>query len=74
MNFLLESGVPADQILVLTPQRTLQDPYLSVLRSPHMQPGGEASSATVGGLARRMLDLFWPLAADASRKVVRHLG
>ena len=66
MKFLLENGVPAGQILVLTPQRTLQDPYLSVLHSPTMLPGGEATSATVGGLARRTLDLFWPLVGAAA--------
>ncbi len=66
LRFLLASGVPADQILILTPQRTLQDPYLSVLHSPEMIPGGEATPATIGGLARRMVDLFWPLAAEAA--------
>src|SRR5687767_4601685 len=66
MKFLLESGIPAEQILVLTPQRTLQDPYLEIIRSPEMAPGGTVTPATVGGLARRMLDLFWPLAAEAA--------
>lgn len=63
MRFLLESGVPADQILILTPQRTLQDPYLNLVHSPETGAGGEVTPATMGGLARRMLDLFWPLAA-----------
>ncbi len=66
MKFLLESGVPADQVLILTPQRTLQDPYLTMLHSPQTAAGGEATPATVGGLARRMVDLFWPLAAEAA--------
>src|SRR5258706_10438129 len=66
MRFLLANGIPADQILILTPQRTLQDPYLNVLHSPQAAAGGEATPATVGGLARRMLDLFWPLAAEAA--------
>ena len=64
MKFLLESGIPADQILVLTPQRTLQDPYLELLHSPQMGAGGEVTPATIGGLARRTVDLFWPLAAE----------
>lgn len=64
MKFLLETGVPADQIIILTPQRTLQDPYLNILHSPQMAPGGEVTPATIGGLSRRMVDLFWPLAAE----------
>jgi len=64
MRFLLDNGIPADQILVLTPQRTLQDPYTSYLSSPQMAAGGQVTPATIGGLARRMADLFWPLAAD----------
>jgi hypothetical protein len=64
MRALLNSGVPADTILLLTPQRTLQDPYLNIIHSPEMLPGGEVTPATVGGLARRMVDLFWPLVAE----------
>ena len=64
MNFLLHNGVPADEILILTPQRTLQIPYLDLIHSPSMKAGGEVTSATIGGLARRTLDLFWPLAAE----------
>lgn len=64
VRFLLEQGIPADSILVLTPQRTLQEPYLDLLESPSRMAGGEVTPATVGGLARRMCDLFWPLAAE----------
>ncbi|MDX9991141.1 MAG: hypothetical protein RBS68_03735 [Anaerolineales bacterium] len=62
---LIEAGIPADSILLLTPQRGLQNPYLEALAS---QPyaGGEVTPATIGGLARRMVDLFWPLAAEAA--------
>lgn len=63
LHHLIKQGVPADQLLVLAPQRTLQDPYLNLIHSPQMEAGGEATPATIGGLARRMLDLFWPLAA-----------
>jgi len=60
---LVESGVPADSILLLTPQRGLQNPYLEAIAA---QPyaGGEVTPATMGGLARRMVDLFWPLTAE----------
>ena len=63
MRYLLQRGVYAESILVLTPQRTLQEPYQKVLQSPEIGAGGQVTLATVGGLARRMVDLFWPLAA-----------
>ncbi len=64
LRALLKANVPAGEILILTPQRTLQNPYLEVIRSPELAPGGEVTPATLGGLARRMVDLFWPLAAE----------
>jgi hypothetical protein len=66
MEYLLKQGVRADSLLILTPQRTLQEPYLASLHGPETAPGGEVTLATVGGLARRMVDLFWPLAADVA--------
>jgi len=63
---LLSAGVSGDSILVLTPQRTLQDPYLEPIRSPARAAGGEVATATIGGLARRMCDLFWPLLAESA--------
>lgn len=63
IRFLLEQGIPADSILLLTPQRTLQEPYLDLLENPDRLADGEVTPATIGGLARRMCDLFWPLAA-----------
>ncbi|MFZ5822432.1 MAG: hypothetical protein ACOYYJ_21280 [Chloroflexota bacterium] len=66
MRFLLEKGTRADSILVLTPQRTLQEPYLASFRGPGTAPGSEATFATLGGLARRMVELSWPLAAEAA--------
>jgi hypothetical protein len=66
LRYLLEQGVPADSILMLTPQRTMQEPYQDLLFSPERRAGGEVTSATIGGLARRMCDLFWPMAAEAA--------
>jgi superfamily I DNA/RNA helicase len=63
---LLAQGVPGNRLLILTPQRTLQEPYLAALHGPEAGAGGEPSLATLGGLARRMCDLFWPLACDAA--------
>ena len=65
MRHLLAQGVPGESILMLTPQRTLQEPYLDLLYSPERGAGGEVTPATIGGLARRMCDLFWPLAGEA---------
>ena len=66
MEHLIKEGIRVDSLLILTPQRTLQEPYLASLHSPETAPGGEVTLATVGGLARRMVDLFWPLAAETA--------
>ncbi|MGC9521091.1 MAG: UvrD-helicase domain-containing protein [Anaerolineae bacterium] len=64
VRHLLESGVAADSLLVLVPQRTLARPYYDALRRPEVVDGSQVSVATFGGLARRMIDLFWPLVAE----------
>jgi len=64
LNHLLARGAPGASILMLTPQRSLQEPYVEVMRSPETIPGGDVTPATLGGLARRMCDLFWPLTAE----------
>ncbi|HEY5729350.1 MAG TPA: hypothetical protein VIS72_04820 [Anaerolineales bacterium] len=66
MRYLLAQGIPGESILMLTPQRTLQEPYLDLLYSPERSAGGEVTPATIGGLARRMVDLFWPIAVEAA--------
>ena len=60
---LLREGVRADAVLVLTPQRTLATPYLRGLRRSDAPAGGEVTLLTLAGLARRMIELFWPLVA-----------
>jgi hypothetical protein len=66
MRYLLDQGVPAEQILILVPQRTLATPYYDALSTERgtgaaAWAGGVVDIATIGGLARRTLDLFWPL-------------
>ena len=61
---LMTLGIPADSILLLLPQRTLGAPYYQALRHPGVVAGGTVDVLTVGGLARRMVDLFWPLVAE----------
>jgi hypothetical protein len=61
---LLQAGVPAGALLVLAPQRTLTAPYSDALRSQKPRGGMAAVSLlTAGGLAQRMVELFWPLVA-----------
>ncbi len=60
---LLQNGAPAESILVWVPQRMLGKPYYDALWELDM-PGGQVNVATVGGLARRMIALFWPLIAE----------
>jgi hypothetical protein len=63
---LMAAGVPASEILLLVPQRTLAQPYQEALRSPGVLSGGVVSIVTAGGLAQRMIELFWPLIAEAA--------
>jgi hypothetical protein len=58
---LMAREVAGDSILVLVPQRTLAEPFSNGLKSPGVISGGLISILTIGGLARRMIDLFWPL-------------
>lgn len=60
---LLNSGISADQILILTPQRTLAQPYELAVHQPGMPPGSLPTILTINGLAQRMVMLFWPIAA-----------
>ncbi|MEJ2734458.1 MAG: AAA family ATPase [Anaerolineae bacterium] len=63
---LLQSDIPAEQILILVPQRTLATPYYQALHTVKAPAGGVVDIATIGGLARRTLDLFWPLVAGSA--------
>jgi len=62
--FLMSQGIPAASILLLIPQRTLAKPYLDALMIPGVSAGGQVSVVTMGGLARRMVDLFWPIVGE----------
>ncbi len=61
---LLDTGVLARSILVFTPQRTLGAPYFEAVHSPPGGARGEVTLLTLGGLAQRMVDLFWPLIVE----------
>jgi hypothetical protein len=64
LRHLLAAGVPGENILVWVPQRTLASPYYQALRAPDLPGGALVDVVTVGGLARRTVDLFWPLIAE----------
>ncbi len=63
---LMAGGIPGRDILLVVPQRTLAAPYTQALQTPGVTAGGLVDVVTVGGLARRMVDLFWPLVAEAA--------
>lgn len=59
---LLRNGVNPQHVLVLVPQRNLGRPYQLALANY----GTTVDIVTIGGLAVRAVDIFWPLiAADA---------
>ncbi len=60
---MLTDGIPADQILVLTPQRSLASAYHEVLSREDIPPGGMVDILTMNGLAQRMINLFWAMVA-----------
>ena len=64
LQHLLQRGLPGDVVLVWVPQRTLATPYYEALRTTAHLTGWPPTVVTIGGLARRMVDLFWPLIAE----------
>ncbi|MBN1564299.1 MAG: hypothetical protein JXA10_10705 [Anaerolineae bacterium] len=61
---LLDAGAAPERMLVLVPQRTLGQPYNLAFADPGWPPGAQTDIATLGGLARRGLEIFWPLVAE----------
>jgi len=59
----LEAGIPPQDVLVLVPQRTLARRYLLALRDAGLGPLGDVLIRTLGGLAKDVAELYWPLAA-----------
>lgn len=62
---LAQERVRGDEILILTPQRTLAEPYVKALRRPNAPPGPPVRITTLAGLARHAVELYWPLVASA---------
>ena len=63
LNFLVDNDVPGNTILLFFPQRTLASIYQDAINSFTFQGGSLPVIATFGGLARRAIELYWPLLA-----------
>lgn len=63
---LIQEGIPASSILLLSPQRTLAFPFEQVMTSNLLPPGDILEIFTIGKLARRMVEIYWPLVAEES--------
>ena len=63
---LIQSGIPAHEILIFVPQRTLAAPYDRCLQDEPGLAQSLVTTMTLGGLARRMVELFWPVVSPAS--------
>lgn len=60
IKYLIEQGLPGNQILVITPQRSLAAPYHQYLYHPDFPNGFLPDVTSLGGLARKLITLFWP--------------
>ena len=69
----LLSQVPGHQILVLVPQRSLGLPYQKFLQGYHAFAGSLPAIVTLGGLARRLTNMFWPLVGTTAGFRAPHL-
>ena len=67
---MLKNGIPGDSILLFVPQRTLAAPYQAAILEEFAKNSGAFHEyspiqiMTLGGLARRMVEVFWPLVAE----------
>jgi len=64
LRWLVQHGMPATSILVLVPQRLSAVPFLDTLRDPELGPAGQVDVVTFDGMARRVIELYWPLIGD----------
>lgn len=63
LSELVRQGTSPERILLFTPQRSYQEPY-KVIRNSQNQPETNFQKATLGGIARRTIELFWPIIAE----------
>jgi hypothetical protein len=60
---LLHANLHSEGVLVIAPQRSLLRPYQDALRQADLPGGDEVETLTIGGLAKRSVDLLWPAIA-----------
>ncbi len=63
---LRQERMRGDDIVIITPQRTLAKPYHRALRSPDSPPGAPPMVTTVASLVRQSVELYWPLLASSA--------
>lgn len=63
---LLDNGTPQADILLVTPQKSYQKPYKKFFEY-ELQLPFDIQSATLSGLSRRYLDVYWPLVLGDQR-------
>ena len=51
-------------VLILTPQKSLAEPYNNFLHRQDFYKGGYPTITTLSGLARQMVIKFWPIFAE----------
>lgn len=61
---LLRAGARPESILLLVPQRTVSRPYQAAFAGADWPGGAQIDIVTLGGLARRSIETFWPLIAE----------
>lgn len=61
LRSLLDDGARPEHILVLVPHRALGYAYYAAFTAPDWPGGTQIEIVTFGGLARRGLEVFWPL-------------
>ena len=64
IRHLVYNGIPGSNVLLLFPQRTLAAVYQNAINDISFNVKSLPVVATVGGLARRGIQLFWPLIAE----------
>jgi hypothetical protein len=64
LRALIERGVSGESVLVLVPQRTLGRPYQLAMTAPDWPRKAPVDIVTLGGLARRSIEIFWPDIAE----------
>lgn len=64
--YLLNASVRGESILYLVPDRGVRDEMYAGLHRSAARPHGRPTVVTFYGLARQMVDLFWPAVAESA--------